>query len=250
MAAWNIKEDDSRTADSIVTFIVFCEDEICEVLYLKQFETAITKVNLIGKQKGSITNVLNAITHCQKNGLLIRDQNQVEKLADNATRVWCVFDRDRNAGATEQLEANAFNESITLANSKGFKVAWSNDAFELWLLLHFEAIDPNNNPYPAREDCYNRLTQIFLPLQSDNAALKRVQAEPTFRYKTFLKTRKNFPSIVMPATTQLIGEAINRAKVLEAYHDVAAKVPSDKNPCTMMHHLVAELMKHAQDLTK
>ena len=37
-----------------------------------------------------------------------------------------------------------FDESINLAENKGIKVAWSNDAFELWVLLHFEKAEKKN----------------------------------------------------------------------------------------------------------
>ena len=48
---WNLKEDDSRTADSLPTFVIFCEDEVSESTYLKYFETSLIKVNLIERQK-------------------------------------------------------------------------------------------------------------------------------------------------------------------------------------------------------
>jgi len=245
MPAWNIKVDDSRTADTIITFIIFCEDEVCEVLYLKQFETATTKINLIEKQNASLTNVLNAIAHCQANGLLFPNEEQSERIADDATQVWCVFDRDFNDGVNEQKGAIAFNESIKLAKSKGFKVAWSNDAFELWLLLHFEEVEPGDTG-ANREYYYDRLTQIFLLLESENASLKRVQVEASFKYKSFLKTRKNFKSIVLVETAPLIGVAIERAKALEAHHNIAIKLPSEMIPCTMMHHLVFELQRFGE----
>ena len=37
---WNIKEDDTRTADSLPIFIIFCEDEVSEPIYFKYFEAA------------------------------------------------------------------------------------------------------------------------------------------------------------------------------------------------------------------
>ena len=47
-------------------------------------------------------------------------------------RVWVVFDKD---------DFNDFNEAIALAGRKGFMAGWSNEAFELWYLLHFVYLD-------------------------------------------------------------------------------------------------------------
>lgn len=45
--------------------------------------------------------------------------------------VWVVFDKDSNSDSQ-------FNSAIEQAHSKGFRTGWSNEAFELWFLLHFE----------------------------------------------------------------------------------------------------------------
>jgi hypothetical protein len=47
--------------------------------------------------------------------------------------VWCVFDRD---SFPESNYARAFD----LARTHRFHVAWSNETFELWYLLHFNYI--------------------------------------------------------------------------------------------------------------
>ena len=46
-------------------------------------------------------------------------------------QVWCVFDRD-------SFPPDHFDNAIRKAESLGFRVAYSNEAFELWYLLHFE----------------------------------------------------------------------------------------------------------------
>lgn len=47
-------------------------------------------------------------------------------------RVWVVFDKDDN---------DDFDAAIDLARKYGFECAWSNEAFELWYLLHFVYLD-------------------------------------------------------------------------------------------------------------
>lgn len=50
------------------------------------------------------------------------------------SEVWCVFDRDKHiSGRDKQI----FNEAMLLAEQNGISIAYSNDAFELWYLLHF-----------------------------------------------------------------------------------------------------------------
>ena len=45
-------------------------------------------------------------------------------------RVWAVFDRD-------SFKSTSFNSAILKAKANGIDCAWSNEAFELWYLLHF-----------------------------------------------------------------------------------------------------------------
>jgi hypothetical protein len=54
---------------------------------------------------------------------------------DNDLEVWCVFDMDVKRGADEFAD---FDNAITRAFHLGYKVAYSNDAFELWFYLHFD----------------------------------------------------------------------------------------------------------------
>ena len=45
-------------------------------------------------------------------------------------QVWCVFDKD-------DFDSVDFNNAILLADANGFGIAYSNQAFEYWILLHF-----------------------------------------------------------------------------------------------------------------
>jgi RloB-like protein len=68
-----------------------------------------------------------------------------EKSRNTYIQVWCVFDKD---------EFSDFDEAIQLANKNNIKTAFSNQAFELWFLLHYKYIDHNmhrNNYIPEIE---------------------------------------------------------------------------------------------------
>lgn len=65
----------------------------------------------------------------------LRIKNERERRSDIFyDEVWCVFDRD-------SFPPNQFNQALTLAGKSNIQVAYSNEAFELWYLLHFDYLD-------------------------------------------------------------------------------------------------------------
>lgn len=64
--------------------------------------------------------------------------------------VWCVFDKD-------SFTSNQFNIAINNANLENIEVAWSNEAIELWFLLHFEYISTGITRYQY----IDKLNDIF-----------------------------------------------------------------------------------------
>jgi len=64
-----------------------------------------------------------------------------EKTPNRYNRVWAVFDKDN-------FPDNNFNSAIQKAKANNIGCAWSNEAFELWYLLHFQY---RNTPM-SRED--------------------------------------------------------------------------------------------------
>ena len=77
-------------------------------------------VKAIGQAMNTISLVNKAIS--------IRDTEQKKK--HYYDQCWVVFDKD-------DFPAKDFNQAITLAQKNGFRVAYSNQAFEYWFLLHF-----------------------------------------------------------------------------------------------------------------
>jgi hypothetical protein len=239
---WNLKKEDTRLANSLPNFIIFCEDEVSEPIYLKSFETSRIKVNTIKKQQSKIDNVLKAICYCNEFGL-IENQNGSSCVQDG-TYVWCIFDRDIEEDiAKNQLGNTSFNESIKTALSNGLKVAWSNDSFELWILLHFEDVVLSDKRYKYRNTYYDRLTEIFKSLSEPNEYLVNALRHPTFNYKQDCKSEKNFRYIVRNEIIGKTKEAIARAKKLEEYHNSTNIQNHAKSPCTLVHHLIEELIR-------
>lgn len=243
MNPWEYKQNDKRDPNSLPTFIIFCEDEVSEPIYFKYFETARIKVNPVKNQKSKIENILKAITHCVGKGLMIYE-NDLPKLIAKDTHIWCVYDRDLESIDNKKLDENnvSFNAAIETAKSCGINVAWSNDSFELWVLLHFEDVDPSKEENKFRKTYYSKLTNIFKSIQNPNPDLAKALAYVNFNYKESLKSESNFRNIVRVQMINDTKTAIDRAKKLEK-HFTSSSPSNEKTPCTMVHYLVEELIR-------
>ncbi len=242
---WNLKLDDTREADSLPTFIIFCEDEVSEPIYFKYFETQRIKVNTIEGQKSKIDNVFKAISHCISEELMENKEDGLSVKMNDDVQVWCVFDRDLEETPEKiQIGNISFNEAIATAHSRGIKVAWSNDAFELWILLHFEDVDLSQNESKSRKFYYERLTQIFKEINNPTERLSSVLKYSDFNYKMSLKQRNNFRYIVRELILSQTNIATERAKKLEYYHyNNSNTLYHEKSPCTLVHNLIEELIR-------
>lgn len=235
---WDLKKDQVRTPDILPTFIIFCEDEVSEPVYFKYFETPSIKVNPIKSQKSKMDNVLKAIHHCNKNKLISPDGDQAYTL-EESVQVWCVFDRDKNTENEEEENTN-FDTSISTASTHGINVAWSNDSFELWVLLHFEDIRSDVPSSKNRDFYYDRLTEVFKSLPDKSEDLQKILSYESFSYKGKLKTSKHFRNIVRKELIKKTKLAIKRAQKLES--KFSTEPFSQRSPCTLVHHLVEELI--------
>lgn len=248
--AWDLKVSDKRTADNLFTFIIFCEDEISEYYYFKWFETSLIKVNVIRKQKSMLTNLRKAITFCTENGILINNGTNYE-LGQEGIELWCVYDRDLESNPTEIAEKdNEFNLSITLGEQNDINVAWSNDAFELWILLHLMDIDENIEDSKKRVYYYEALTNYFKNKENPNDDLAKALVHASFSYKKDLKSKNNFINIVRTEILPNTQKAIERSTALFEAH--SKKVNHyEKKPCTTVHNLVISLLdKGKQQIPK
>jgi hypothetical protein len=120
-------------------------------------------------------------------------------------QVWCVFDKD-------DIPADDFDNAIQSAESVGHRVAYSNEAFELWFCLHFNYLD---TPI-SRNQYLSRLTDLL------NTPYSKTDSEMYRR----LESRQD--------------DAIWNAERLEQQH-LADTPPSQRCPITKVHHLVSAL---------
>lgn len=237
MEPWEIKTDVDRKVDTKKVFIIYCEDGQIEPAYFETFKNGNIQLLIEGNKKQHQFQINIIAEEFRKKGLLkYNPETKKETLViDEGAQVWAVFDRDKETGDNKDT---AFNDSIVTANEKGIRTAWSNDDFELWILLHFEDVDKENPQYQHRTKYYERLTEI---LKTQYATEKPFSNEK-FTYYDAMKTRKNFLQFTYQSMKGNIEQAIERAQSLENLHEQEGQKPSHELcPCTKVHHLVIEL---------
>lgn len=77
-------------------------------------------------------------TRLVEKAIELRGQYKKEKRYTKGDETWVVFDRDVDLGKPNDKET--FNRALELAYREDIQVAYSNDSFELWLLLHLQNI--------------------------------------------------------------------------------------------------------------
>ena len=101
------------------SFLIVCEGENTEPDYFKAFRMTAATIKAVGQGMNTVSLVYKAIS--------IREAEKAKK--HSYDQCWVVFDKD-------DYPDNDFNQAIQLAKSNGFRVAYSNQAFEYWFLLH------------------------------------------------------------------------------------------------------------------
>lgn len=109
---------------------------------------------------------------------------------------------------------------LLLAKSYGFGCAWTNEAFELWFLLHFQYLD-----VPISRDAYiSKLEKLIQKRLNDSS----------FRYN---KNDPSFCNILKDHGDGILAKEY--AKRLRSNHK--DKDYANHNPCTRVDLLVEEL---------
>ncbi|SDF60993.1 RloB family protein [Chitinophaga filiformis] len=239
---WDVKTDDARKEDTINLYIIFCEDAVSEPVYFRSFQNDNLKINAIPNQRKGKLNLEATVTQCKKDGLIEFAENGYRIKDDRTENIWCVYDRDfehADLAMVQPAKNTAWDLAIQTASTAGLKLAWSNDAFELWILLHFEEIAPGQPVH--RDYIYERLTEIFKAIQPRDAALDAIIKHPKFGYKDSFKHLNAFYTHILPLLKGKTNEALHRAATLAAYHNGNTTF-YERNPCTLVHTLVTELL--------
>ncbi|MEG4293288.1 RloB family protein [Microcoleus sp. C2C3] len=172
-------------------FLIVCEAEKTEPNYFKSFRVPKNVIDV----KGVGENPSNLVESARRYNSL-----------EDYDQVWCVFDRDN-------WKPQDFNNAIQNAENQNFKVAYSNEAFELWYVLHFEFL---NTGIPRTDYCH-KLTNLMGK-----------------------KYQKNSEHIYDKLIDKQDIAIKNSKKLLKQY---PRQSPVQDNPSTTVHLLVEELNK-------
>jgi len=238
MEPWEIKIDDKREdVDKLYNFIIFTEDSVSEKYYLEWFQNNDLKVTVIADQKSGLQNIKNIIHHCEINELITK-KGKIPYIIKEGFYIWGVFDRDAARVGDDAMSDIDFNIAIDYAINAGFNIAWSNDCFELWVLLHFlkhqEILHLNH-----RDLIYKELSKIFYKFTDKSIP------EEKFNYKHYFKKRDRFISVVREKILPRTTIAIEESRHLLSTFDNENRY-SSQNPSTTIHELVEKLLSLGQ----
>lgn len=215
-----VKKRNIETKEIRVYFLIVCEGEKTEPNYFKSFETNVKSFVYSIDTLGEGSNTKDLV----KKTIKARDNSSQEY-----DSVWAVFDRD-------SFSPNNFNGAIELAENNSIKVGWSNEAFELWYLLHFQY----RNTSMSRDDFKKAIED---EINAKIAAQSKSKNPKRFIYK---KNNAEMYSILEKYGNQK--QAITYAKKLILIHN--CNNFAIHNPCTRVHLLVEELNGDSVELNE
>lgn len=205
------KQPYAKSIEVQKSFLIICEGQNTEPAYFNAFPLGNAKVESFGTGQSKTA----LVEHIVNDVLQGEDAHLLE--------VWAVFDFDVKP---DQLHAQKsdFTQAIRLAEKHDIHVAWSNDCFELWFVLHFKLIEAAL----TRKEYYQDLSDLW------KCNYEKQGKQHNFSRSIYKKLLED------PRSSQ--AEAMLHARRLEANHAEASW--PDKNPCTTVHHLVEELNRY------
>ena len=196
-------------------FLIVCEDEQIEPTYFEQFKKQIPAKTLFLKTVG---------TGRDPQGVVEQAVAERDKLENESGKevdiVWAVFDKDDADENEAKIER--FKKAFETGEQKNIELAYSNEAFELWLLLHLTDVDSRNGL--SRQTIYQRL----------EVEIRRRPGSENFIYE------HGSPAIIEKIRS--VGDetaAMNRAERL--FQKQHGRPPIEANPSTRVHLLVKKL---------
>ena len=203
------RERSIDTREIAIRFLIVSEDTKSSTDYfkalIKEVQAVCSGSEVVGIAKDSVVEGCGMSTsRLLQEAKSIKSRRQI-----SFDRCWLVFDKD---------DFSDFNRAIREATDAGFDVAWSNESFELWYLLHFRY----HNTAISRDECMKVL----------EAEMQK--CKPSFRYD---KGSSSMHSILAEHGNQ--GQAIKYAeKLRNTYQDTDY---SSHNPCTHVDRLIREI---------
>ncbi|WP_394523418.1 RloB family protein [Lacrimispora sp. JR3] len=200
------------------SYLIVTEGEKTEPLYLRGI------IQLIEDKMGGNVDVVEipiidiSGEGCSTCKLIEKADELVSRAKIIYQNVWVVFDKD---------DFEDFDQAIFEGLKKEYKIAWSNQSFEYWAYLHFHYSDVALH----RDQWCEKLDEIFKHYHLGNGQYK-----------------KNYSDIYrMLDTYDGVNTAIKNAKRRMGEFDFNNMKPSEYDPGTTMHILVAELKRYLDE---
>lgn len=141
---------------------------------------------------------------------------------DDGDQVWCIFDVDD----FYKDDKNKFINIIKKAVKNNVKIAYANECFELWILLHFQVV---TSPLSRGREIEDKIKQKFI----------------VHNLGEFKKNQKVF-DILLPFQNNAIK---NSLKSIKDYKKINwnEKLSEKGNPSTTIHFLISEIKSTIED---
>ena len=219
-------------------FLIVCEDESTEPAYFRKvfqekFEELLPKDTIRIEPVGTGRNSLGVVEKA-----IEKRSSMAEIIPKTIDHVWAVFDKDDSD--LNEASIKRFEEAFTVANQNSINIAYSNECFELWLLLHFENVN-NTKPIPRKvTEGMDKSGCLYGMLEK--AINKR---RPTDQQIQYHHAHHSKPYISVEDLIDIIikygdeAKAIERAEALDLSQK--DKKPIEANPNTKVYKLVKEL---------
>jgi hypothetical protein len=176
--------------------LIVCEDTKSSCYYFKKFPIDPKRAEVLISGKGMNTDSLVEE--------VIRIKEDAAKQRISYSHIWCVMDRD-------DFPLQNYSRAFVRARSNNIKIAWANEAFELWYLLHYNYHDTGI----SRDDYKPRLKKL----------LGRAYDKADDKIYGLISERQK--------------KAIQHAKTLtKHWRKMGSHYPERENPSTNIHQLV------------
>jgi hypothetical protein len=191
------------------SILIVCEGKNTEPSYFNRFRITSAKVKSVGASNNTVSLINRALELSQ--------QGKYEQ-------VWCVFDKD-------DFTDDDFNHAIQIAQANSLGIAYSNQAFEYWFILHLDDHQGGEMHRNDYNDKINKSLKAFKMRYDGNGS--KIVEEDFFELLNGIdeKTRR-----------RRVDLAIERGE--RNYKNFDHKNPAKEESSTTVFRLVQELLKY------
>jgi hypothetical protein len=194
------------------SFLIVCEGKNTEPDYFSHFKLKTGKIEAVGLGRNTLS--------------LVEKANDLKEKG-NYDQVWCVFDADPTPDNLHQI--TNFNNAIKKTEQLKMYAAWSNQAFEYWLLLHFE---DHQGGAMSRDEYYDKINGYLKPF---GVKYNKESKQITDKIFSILQGK-----VLNNKSRQDL--AISRARSIQENHQ--DNTPANSESSTTVFQLVEEIMRY------